>query len=108
MLWAQGRYTQRILAEKKESPGSGPSQIRNQLRRREITISTRAIREVLEGAGYEVKRKADEKKEWNRFEASRPLELVQTDITEFYIHKQGLYLVLLLDNYSRFVGLQAD
>jgi len=31
------------------------------------------------------------------------LELVQTDITEFYIHKQGLYLVLLLDNYSRFL-----
>jgi len=57
---------------------------------------------VLEGAGYEVKRKADEKKEWNHFESSRPLELVHADITEFYIHQQGLYLVLLIDDYSRF------
>ena len=92
-----------VLAEKEESPGSGHSQIRNQLRRRAITISTRTIREILEGAGYEVKRKGVEKKQWIRFEASRPLELVQTDITEFYIHKQRLYLVLLLDDYSRFL-----
>lgn len=91
-----------VLAEKEESPGSGPSQIRNQLRRRGITISTRTIREVLEGAGYEIKRKG-EKKEWHRFEATRPLELVQIDIAEFYIHKQRVYLVLLLDDHSRFL-----
>lgn len=91
-----------VLAEKEESPGSGPSQIRNQLRRRGITISTRTIREVLEGAGYEIKR-GREKKEWHRFEASRPLELVQIDIAEFYIHKQRVYLVLLLDDHSRFL-----
>ena len=76
-----------VLAEKEEGPGSGPSQIRNQLRRRGITISTRTIREVLQGAGYEINRKKKENKEWNRFEASRPLELVQIDIAEFYIHK---------------------
>jgi len=92
-----------ILAEKEESPGSGPSQIRNQLRRRGITISTRTIKEVLQGAGYEINRKKKENKEWNRFEASRPLELVQIDIAEFYIHKQRVYLVLLLDDYSRFL-----
>jgi len=91
------------IAEKEESPGSGPSQIRNQLRRRGITISTRTIREVLQGAGYEINRKKKENKEWNRFEASRPLELVQIDIAEFYIHKQRVYLVLLLDDYSRFL-----
>jgi len=92
-----------VLAEKEEGPGSGPSQIRNQLRRRGITISTRTIREVLQGAGYEINRKKRENKEWNRFEASRPLELVQIDIAEFYIHKQRVYLVLLLDDYSRFL-----
>jgi len=31
------------------------------------------------------------------------LELVQIDIAEFYLHKQRLYLVLLLDDYSRFL-----
>ena len=66
-------------------------------------ISTRTIREVLQDAGYEINRKKKENKEWNRFEASRPLELVQIDIAEFYIHKQRVYLVLLLDDYSRFL-----
>lgn len=91
-----------VLAEKEENPGYGPSQIRNQLRRRGMTVSTLTIRQVLEEAGYEVKR-AKEKKEWQRFEAGRPLELVQIDIAEFYIHKQRVYLVLLLDDYSRFL-----
>ena len=38
-----------------------------------------------------------------RFEASRPLELVQIDIMEFYIHKARVYLVFLLDDHSRFI-----
>lgn len=91
-----------VLAEKEENPGYGASQIRNQLRRRGITISSRSIRQILEEAGY-VTRKEREKKEWQRFEAGRPLELVQIDIAEFYIHKQRVYLVLLLDDYSRFL-----
>jgi len=91
-----------VLAEKEENPGYGPSQIRNQLRRRGMTISTLTIRQILEEAGYETK-KVKEKKEWQRFEAGRPLELVQIDIAEFYIHKQRVYLVLLLDDYSRFL-----
>lgn len=91
-----------VLAEKEENPGFGPSQIRNQLRRRGMTISTLSIRQILEEAGYEIKRK-EEKKEWKRFEAGRPLELVQIDISEFYIHKQRVYLVLLLDDHSRFL-----
>lgn len=91
-----------VLAEKEENPGYGPSQIRNQLRRRGMTISTLTIRQVLEEAGYQIRR-IKERKEWQRFEAGRPLELVQIDIAEFYIHKQRVYLVLLLDDYSRFL-----
>ena len=91
-----------VLAEKEENPGYGPSQIRNQLRRRGMTISSVTIRQILKEAGYELKR-GKEKKEWQRFEAGRPLELVQIDISEFYIHKQRVYLVLLLDDYSRFL-----
>lgn len=91
-----------VLAEKEENPGYGPSQIRNQLRRRGFTISTWTIRQILQEAGYEVKSRT-EKKQWQRFEASRPLELVQIDICEFYIHQQRVYLTLLLDDFSRFL-----
>jgi len=65
-----------VLAEKEENPGYGPSQIRNQLRRRAITNSTLTIGQIMREAGYEVT-KRPEKKQWQRFEASRPLELVQ-------------------------------
>ncbi len=95
---------QEILIEKSENSGYGSSQIRNQLRRRGITISTKTINQVLDEAGYKTGTKGKkEKKVWNRFEAGRPMELVQTDITEFYIHKERVYLVLLLDDFSRFL-----
>jgi putative transposase len=95
--------TKEILQEKKSNPGYGLSQICNQLRRRGITISTQTIKRVLEDNGYQIKRKTDTKKECIRFEASRPKELVQIDIMEFYIHKVRVYLVFLLDDHSRFI-----
>ncbi len=93
-----------VLKEKVENPGYGASQIRNQLRRRGITISILTIERVLEDSGYNNKKKKGKQvKEVNRFEATRPLELVQIDIMEFYIHKVKVYLVILLDDYSRFI-----
>lgn len=94
---------QKVLAVKETDPGFGPSQIRNQLRREGVTISNESIRIILKDAGYKVERRNVPKKDYIRFEASRPLELVQIDICEFYIHKQKVYLVLLLDDYSRFL-----
>ncbi len=91
-----------VIKEKKENPGYGASQIRNQLRRRGITISILTIERILEDRGYKEKKKK-QTKEVNRFEATRPLELVQIDIMEFYIHKVKVYLVILLDDYSRFI-----
>ena len=38
-----------------------------------------------------------------RFEASRPLELAQMDILEFFINKAKVYLILLIDDFSRFI-----
>jgi transposase InsO family protein len=38
-----------------------------------------------------------------RFEAVRPLELVQVDILEYFIHKLKVYLLFLLDDFSRFI-----
>lgn len=94
---------QKVLAVKESDPGFGPSQIRNQLRRQGITISVLSIRNILKEAGYELQCRNTPKKDYIRFEASRPLELTQIDINEFYIHKQKVYLVLLLDDYSRFL-----
>ena len=93
----------KVLAVKETDPGFGPSQIRNQLRREGVTISIESIRTILKDAGYELDRRHAPKKEYTRFEASRPLEMAQIDICEFYIHKQKVYLVLLLDDYSRFL-----
>lgn len=94
---------EKVLAVKESDPGFGPSQIRNQLRRSGVTISVESIRNILQDAGYELQRRHAPRKDYIRFEASRPLELTQIDINEFYIHKQKVYLVLLLDDYSRFL-----
>ncbi len=94
---------EKVLAVKEADPGFGPSQIRNQLRRQGITISLLSIRRILREAGYEVASRPQPKKDYTRFEASRPLELAQIDICEFYLHKLKVYLVLLLDDFSRFL-----
>lgn len=93
----------KVLGIKETDPGFGPSQIRNQLRREGTTISIESIRKILQAEGYKFERRRSNKKDYLRFEASRPLELTQIDICEFYIHKQKVYLVLLLDDYSRFL-----
>jgi|SRR3989339_295990 len=93
---------QAVLREWKENPGLGPGQIRNQLRRQRITISMKTVRSIMQANGYKA---TVQKKDINglRFEASRPLELAQMDILEFYINKLKVYLFLLLDDYSRFI-----
>jgi putative transposase len=93
----------KVLAVKETDPGFGASQIRNQLRREGTTISIESIRGILKEAGYAVEQRHAGQKEYLRFEASRPLELTQIDICEFHVHKQKVYLVLLLDDYSRFL-----
>jgi transposase InsO family protein len=67
------------------------------------TISVLSIRKILKEAGYKVGTRNVPKKDYTRFEASRPLELAQIDICEFYLHKLKVYLVILLDDFSRFI-----
>ena len=57
----------------------------------------------MESNGYEFAGKKKKQKECSRFEARRPLELAQMDILEFYINKVKVYLILLLDDFSRFI-----
>ncbi len=57
----------------------------------------------MKSKGYKPRGRKTEKKECQRFEASRPLELAQMDILEFFINKLKVYLILLLDDFSRFI-----
>jgi len=107
-----GRGVKEISAKKEEGvlstwkryPGFGPGQVRNQLRRQGMTVSIKTVRQIMEANGYKSPRKKDkEKGEDNRFEARRPLELVQMDILEFFINKLKVYLLILLDDFSRFI-----
>ena len=92
-----------VIETWQNNPGFGPGQIRNQLRRQGMTISTRTVQRIMQAGGYVGPRKGTSKKESLRFEAGRPLELVQIDILEFYINKLKVYLLLLQDDFSRFI-----
>lgn len=106
-----GRGVKEITAEQEKevmdawqaNPGYGPGQVRSQLRRQGTTMSTRTVRSIMEANGYKALGKEKGKKECVRFEASRPLELCQMDILEFFINKLKVFLILLLDDFSRFL-----
>jgi transposase InsO family protein len=54
--------------------------------------------------GYKAAEKDKKKKSGQqRFEAGRPLELAQMDILELFINKLKVYLILLIDDCSRFI-----
>jgi putative transposase len=94
---------QAILKVWQENPGYGPGQVRAALRRQGITISIGTTRKILRANGYQGGTKKKDQKDSTRYEASRPLELAQMDILEVYINKLKLYIILLIDDYSRFI-----
>jgi len=87
----------------KSNPGFGPGQVRGKLRRQGITISIRSIRKIMKANGYAATGEKSDKAKPQRFEARRPLELAQMDILEFFINKAKAYIILLLDDFSRFI-----
>jgi transposase InsO family protein len=91
-----------VLQVWQDNPSFGPGQVRSQLRRQGKTISIRSIRKIMQEGGYQAKQTERDKKT-RRFEASRPLELAQMDILEVNINKARVYLILLIDDYSRFI-----
>jgi transposase-like protein len=91
-----------ILAEWKLHPGLGPSQVRNQLRRRGIKVAVQTVRRVMEDAGYRpplVRRDPHDQ----RFEAVRPNHLWHVDFVHRHIHRASTFTMILLDDCSRFV-----
>ncbi|MBW1994266.1 MAG: transposase [Deltaproteobacteria bacterium] len=57
----------------------------------------------MEANGYKVPKRKPAKDHCQRFEARRPLELAQMDVLEFFINKLKVYMLLLLDDFSRFI-----
>lgn len=83
-------------------PGLGPSQIRNQLRRKGVIIGVNTVRRIMEEAGYrppKVKREPHEK----RYEAVRPNHMWHLDFVQRYINRTSTFTLILIDDHSRFV-----
>ena len=91
-----------ILDEWHRHPGLGPSQIKNQLRRKSIKTSVNTVRRVMEDAGYRPP-KVEKKKHDQRFEATRPNHLWHLDFVQRNIHRANTFTLILIDDYSRYV-----
>jgi putative transposase len=97
-----------ILDEWHRHPGLGPSQIRNQLRRKSIRTSTNTVRRVMEGAGYRPP-KVERKVHDQRYEATRPNHLWHLDFVQRNIHRANTFTLIIIDDFSRYVvGHGAD
>lgn len=96
------RRDMEILEEYKRHPGLGPSQIKNQLRRKGIKVSVHTVRRVMESAGYRPP-KVERVKHDKRFEAVRPNHLWHLDFVSRYINRAKVFTLILLDDHSRFV-----
>jgi putative transposase len=91
-----------ILDEWHRQPGLGPSQIKNQLRRKGIKTSVNTVRRVMEEAGYRPP-KVERKPHDQRFEAVRPNHLWHLDFVQRNIHRANTFTLILIDDHSRYV-----
>lgn len=98
----EARRDAAILAEWRKQAGLGPSQIRNQLRRQGLRVSVQTVRRVMEDAGY-VPPKVKRRDHDGRYEAVRPNQLWHMDFVHRHIHRQPVFILVLLDDFSRFV-----
>ena len=91
-----------ILGTWKNHPGLGPSQIRNQLRRKGVKVGVNTVRRVMEEAGYrppKVKREEHNQ----RYEGIRRNQLWHLDFLQRYINRTSTFSLILIDDFSRFV-----
>lgn len=93
---------QEILSEWRRHPGLGPSQIRNQLRRKGIKTSVNTVRRVMEEAGYRPP-KVKSTNHDERYEAIRPNHLWHLDFLHRHINRAETFTLILIDDFSRFV-----
>jgi transposase InsO family protein len=91
-----------ILTEWRKHPGLGPSQVRNQLRRRGIKVAVATVRRVMEEEGYRPP-KVQRQPHDERFEAVRPNHLWHLDFVHRHIHRASTFTLILIDDCARFV-----
>lgn len=96
-------HWQKALDLWRSKPGLGPAQIANQMKRDGFRISTTTVRTILEENGYTPPMAKVKAERVLRYEAARPRELVHMDFKHFYIHKQKAFLLIMQDDYSRFL-----
>lgn len=94
---------QLILNTWKQHPLLGPSQIKNQLRRLGYKMSVNTVRNLMEEHGY-VTPRIKRKEHTGSYEAVRPRQLYHLDFFHLYVHKQKQVLLLIEDDFSRFIA----
>ncbi|MFC1643147.1 transposase [Myxococcota bacterium] len=95
-----------ILEYKKKHPSMGPAQLRSQLKRFQgWRISIKAIKRVLKQHGYQLVHRGSrpQGEVVERFEAPRRNALWQADFAEVRVGQDRLYVLILLDDFSRYV-----
>jgi transposase InsO family protein len=91
-----------ILDEWHRHPGLGPSQVRNQLRRKGVKVSVHTTRRVMEEAGYRPPKTRREPHD-ERFEAVRPNHLWHLDFVHKNVNRASTFTLILIDDCSRYV-----
>ena len=94
---------QLILNTWKQHPLLGPSQIKNQLRRLGYKMSVNTVRNVMEEHGY-VTPRIKRREHTGSYEAVRPRQLYHLDFFHLHVHKQKQVLLLIEDDFSRFIA----
>jgi len=91
-----------LLEEWKTHPGLGPSQIRNQLRRKGVKVSVHTARRVMEDAGYRPPKVVRQKHE-RHYEAVRPNHLWHLDFVQRFIGRVSTFTLIVIDDCARYV-----
>ncbi len=82
----------------------GPRQVSQLLRREHaLRVGTSTVRHVLEEHGYVPPKIKVEQRAARRYEAVRPSQQWHFDFLHFFLHKKKLYLLLIEDDFSRFI-----
>jgi transposase-like protein len=98
----ESRRDKEILDEWHRHPGLGPSQIRNQLRRKGVKVAVQTVRRVMEDVGYRPPKVRSQPHD-ERFESVRPHHMWHLDYVHRHINRASTHTLILLDDCSRYV-----
>jgi transposase len=104
------KVQEEILKIKKQEPSYGLKKIKNWMYRfRGMKVSTGSIRKTVTQKGLPLARKPRKKRRSSekvrRFERARPMQLWQSDITQFTLGPSSMrvYLTVFMDDHSRYI-----